>query len=281
MLQRSPGYFVALPREDPAARFIRRIFPESWAGWLLRLKYLFAFHLFYYWCMVFPVAARTKLRQAVAKELPKNLPLDPHFLPAYSPWEQRMCVTPGGDFFEALRTNKATVVTGHIKQVTKTGIILNSGQILEPDIIITATGLKLQMFGGTVLKVDDQVVNPGKRFLWRGCMLEGVPNMAMYMGYTNASWTLGADASARLVVRILKEIHRRGAKCVIPTVDKDAETLQETPMLGLKSNYINAALARGAMPKCATTGPWQPRKSYFLDSWFAKFGDSRGLAFRV
>lgn len=281
MLQRSPGYFVTLPREDPIAGHIRRILPQSWAGWLLRLKYLFAFHLFYYWCMMFPTAARKQLRRGVAKELPKDLALDPHFLPSYSPWEQRVCVTPGGYFFEALRTHKATVVTDHIKTVTKTGINLRSGQVLEADLIITATGLKFQMFGGAVIKVDGHLVNPGKTFVWRGCMLEGVPNMAMYMGYTNASWTLGSDASARLVVRILKEIHTRGATCVTPTIDGGAENLREVPMLGLKSNYIKAAIARGTVPKCATTGPWKPRKSYFLDSWFAQFGDSRGLVFRV
>ena len=279
MLQRSPGYFVTLPREDPAAHYIRRLLPQAWAGWLLRLKYLLAFHLFYYWCMVFPATARANLRKAVANELPKTLPLDPHFLPTYSPWEQRMCVTPEGDFFEALRTNKATVVTGHIKTVTKTGIELISGQTLQPDIIITATGLKFQMFGGAVLKIDDQVVDPGEKFLWRGCMLEGIPNMAMYMGYTNASWTLGSDASARLVVRILKQIQRRGSNCVTPTIDNNTKPLQERPMLGLKSSYIKNALDKRAMPKCATVAPWQPRKSYFLDSWFAKFGDLRGLVF--
>lgn len=279
MLQRSPGYFVSLPQEDATVRFIRRTLPEAWAGWLLRLKFLFAFHFFYYWCMLFPASARTQLIAAVAKEIPKSMDIDPHFLPGYAPWEQRMCVTPGGDFFEALRSNKAAVVTSQIKTVTESGIVLTSGQELPADIIITATGLKFQMFGGAVLKVDDKVIDPGDRFLWRGCMLEGVPNFGMYMGYTNASWTLGSDASARLIVRIMDEMERRAAQVVTPVVDKNAEGLQEVPMLNLKSNYIKKAVARRAMPKCATTAPWQPRRSYLLDSWFAKFGTLRGLTF--
>ncbi|KAK5047532.1 hypothetical protein LTR84_006629 [Exophiala bonariae] len=280
MLQRSPGYFVALPQKDSVATFIRRFLPSAWAGWLLRLKFLFAFHTFYYWCMLFPTTARKQLTAAVGKEIPKSLQLDPHFLPSYSPWEQRLCVTPGGDFFQALRSNKATVVTGHIEAVTADGIELTSGQKLPADIIITATGLKFQMFGGALLSIDNQQVSPGERFLWRGCMLEGVPNLALYMGYTNASWTLGSDVAARLIARIMRQIKARGAQSVAPSVDPKLGPIEEAPLLGLKSNYIKIAMSERRVPKCGTAAPWQPRKSYFLDSWFAKFGSLKGLTFR-
>lgn len=190
-----------------------------------------------------------------------------------------MCVTPGGDFFQALRSGKANVVTGHIKTVTEDGIELESGEFVPADIIITATGLKFQMFGGAPLQIDGRTVNLGEKFLWRACMLEDVPNMAMYMGYTNASWTLGSDVSARLIVRIINEIRKRDARSVTPVVDQEPRPLQEVPMLNLKSNYIKAAVAERILPRCATVAPWQPRKSYFLDLWFLNFGSLSGLRF--
>ena len=189
-----------------------------------------------------------------------------------------MCVTPNGDFFQALRSGKADIATGHIETVTKNGIVMKSGQKLDADIIITATGLKVVLCGNATLSVDGQKISLGDKFLWRGSMLESVPNLAFFMGYTNASWTLGSDATARLFVRILKEMESRRQTSVTATVeDKDMEAQS---LLDLNSSYIQAAVKRKQFPKTGSQAPWKPRRNYFVDSWFASYGNiTKGLVF--
>lgn len=280
MLQRSPGYFISLPDDDPITKTIQKWLPVSWAGWLLRWRFLLAFHTFYYWCQFFSTKARGFLIGETAKQLPSNLSVNPHFEPSYNPWEQRMCVAPGGDFFQALRSGKASVVTGHIDTVTSTGILMKNGQVVDTDIIITATGLKMQFLGKAVLKVDGSApIKIGNKFLWRGAMLQDIPNLAFFMGYTNASWTLGCDATARMFVRLMQTMQRKGLVSVVPRID-DESKVTEKPMMNLSSGYIKSAMEENAIPKCGDVAPWMPRRSYFLDSWFAKFGDiESGLVF--
>ncbi|QDS71804.1 hypothetical protein FKW77_009526 [Venturia effusa] len=281
MVQRSPGYFVSMPEADPITGFIQKWLPVSLAGWLLRWRFLFNFHTFYYWCQLFPTKAREFLISETAKELPPNLSITPHFQPTYKPWEQRMCVAPsGGDFFKALRSGKADVVTGHIDTVTENGIRMQDGQTVEADIIITATGLKMQFLGKAALRINgSEPIQIGDKFLWRGSMLQDVPNLVFYMGYTNASWTLGCDAQARMFVRLLQNMQRRGDVSVVPKI-ADPSTVKEVQMMNLSSSYIQSAMKANVIPKCGDVAPWKRRVSYFLDSWFAKFGDlSTGLEY--
>jgi len=187
------------------------------------------------------------------------------------------CVCPDGDFFNSLHSGKADIATGHIKTVTAHGITLESGQELDADIIITATGLKMQLAGGTVLRVDGKEINVADKFLWKGAMLEGLPNAALVIGYTNASWTLGADATAQLVTRLLKHMDKKGISSATPYL-RDSTTMKVLPTLNLNSTYITKA--KGVMPKAGDVGPWRPRSNYFSDFWSAKYGDlSTGLKY--
>lgn len=177
MLQRSPGYFLNLPTTDRLNDTIRAVLPARWAHSIIRMRILLFSYAFFYFCRFFPTKAKEIIRKGTQKQLPPHIPVDPHFIPRYNPWEQRMCITPNGDFFAALRSGKATVATGHIETVTSEGVRLESGEFIPADIIITATGLKIQMCGDATLSIDGKRVNIGDKFLWRGSMLQDVPNL--------------------------------------------------------------------------------------------------------
>ena len=204
-------------------------------------------------------------------------PHDPHFEPKYNPWEQRLCVAPDGDFYRCLHSGKASIATGTIKVVTEHDITLDGGQKLDADIIVTATGLKLQVCGGAKLSVDGTPVKPGDKFLWKGIMLQDLPNASFVLGYTNASWTLGADACVRTCCRIIKDMNSRGVTSVTPTMGED-EDVQASNVLNLNSTYVMRA--KGTLPKAGDRGNWKARKNYFVDLWESKYGDIKsGLQF--
>ena len=277
MLQRSPGYFFAPPVIEPINIFLKKWLPAKWAHQLIRFRMIILGWVFFTLCRLFPNWTRKVLHKATAKELPPNMKMDPNFIPNYDPWQQRMCITPGGDFFEALRTGKSDVVTDTIDTITETGIKLNSGKHLDADIIITATGLKIQLGGNAKLSIDNVPTAIPDKFVWKGAMLQDIPNFAFVFGYTNASWTLGADATARLYTRIIKNAKQQGVTSVTPTMDEN-EDVQPVSYLNLNSTYIKSAVERGVLPKGGSSGPWVPRKSYFTDYWTARWGDvSRGL----
>ncbi|KIW32103.1 uncharacterized protein PV07_03673 [Cladophialophora immunda] len=279
MLQRSPSYFLPIPLTEPIDGLIKRIFPEKWAYQLIRLRFLMVGFLFFQFCRLFPKKGRSVLREATEKELPANIPFEPHFVPRYNPWEQRMCITPGGDFFAALRTGKADVVTDTIQDCSANEIKLTSGATLPADIIITATGLKILFGGGASVSVDGEPYQMNRKFIWRGALLQDLPNFTFIFGYTNASWTLGADATAQLWVRLLKEMKAKNMTSMIPRVN-EKEQVAEVPLLNLNSSYIKAAQEADTLPKGGDRGPWVPRSSYLRDIWHAKFGDIRtGLQF--
>ena len=241
--------------------------------------WIYTTRIFFLFCQRFPNFARWLLKLNVRKQLPNHIPYDPHFKPRYNPWEQRLCVCPDGDLFRSLRQGKADVKTDTIREVTKNGIILNSGEQLEADIIITATGLRLQIAGGATLSVDGKKIDVGDKYLWNGIMLQDLPNAAFVIGYTNASWSLGSDATALFVCRLLKELESRKLIAAVPRLkEKDAATLQDRPLLNLKSTYVS--LAERVLPKAADRGPWQPRDHYLKDLKFAHSGDiDPGLEF--
>lgn len=279
MVQRSPTYIV--PRSNHVNR--------SWLNRLLipgfiyyRWKWLQAIAMagfFYRYCMRNPAKARAIVLKGMQKELPDNIALDPHFTPRYNPWEQRVCLSPDGDFFQALRSGKADVRTDTIQAVLPEGILLKSGEILEADIIVTATGLKVQMGGNIKIDVDGKGINIPDKFIWRGTMLQDVPNAFLIIGYTNASWTLAADAAAQLICRLIKDLERHRHGAAVPEMETALSTkLVTRPLLDLKATYLDRA--KNSMPLAALQAPWQAHDNYFTDMMISKFGNlSRGLRF--
>lgn len=264
MLQRSPSYLYTAPEHDPLDNLIRRFCPDRWVYKTLRWKYILGFLVFYKFSTRFPEAAKKFLRKSTESQLPANVPFDPHFVPNYNPWDQRMCITPHGDFFAALRTGKSDIVTDHIDTVDKTGIILKSGARLDADIIVTATGLKLLLFGKVKIVVDGKPIDYSDKFVWKGSALQDVPNLFFAFGYTNASWTLGADVATMLFLRVVKEMQKRGVQCIVPTIQTPG-SVKEVPWLNLSSNYVQRVVKERRLPKAGDIAPWKPRSSYIQD----------------
>ncbi|KAI1000541.1 FAD-containing monooxygenase [Podosphaera aphanis] len=279
MLQRSPTYILAAPAVDKISYLLRRVLPLGVAVRIARLKFLVVPFCFVQFCRAFPGLARKLLRANAKAHLPAKYSLDPHFNPKYNPWEQRLCLSPDGDFYASLHSGKASVVTDVIDTVTETEIRTSSGQVLEPDIIITATGLQLQLAGGASITIDKKPVDVTSKYFWKGCMLQDLPNAAFVVGYTNASWTLGADSTAMHICRLLKYMDRNNYKSVCPHMTADEEKgMQTTPMLNLTSTYIENA--KNMLPKSGDKGPWHAKRNYFVDSWDASWSDlKQGLLF--
>lgn len=275
MLQRSPSYISSVSNTGLLSLFL----PQK----LNRLWWILAAQLFYLFCQKFPKVSRWLLRREVSKELPEHIPHDPHFEPKYNPWDQRLCVCPNGDFFKSLHTGKADVKTDTIKKVTKDGILLDSGGVLDSDVIVTATGLKLQSGGGVKIDIDKEPVDITEKMMWRGVMIQDLPNASFPLGYTNASWTLGADATALCTTRLVKYMEKNRLVSVTPRLSGQVHPRK---LLNLNSTYINTA--EKSLPKAGDRGPWLPRSNYFTDILIAKYaplGDSlqkvEGKRFRL
>lgn len=277
MLQRSPSYVLPVPQTDSINNLVRRFLPATWAFKIIRMKFFLLGFMFFQFCRAFPNAAKANVQKAAASKLPKDYPLKPNFDPTYNPWDQRVCFSPEGDFFDAIKGGKADVVTATIKNITADSINLEgSEKTLNPDIIVTATGLKVQIAGGSKITVDGKPVNVSSKYLYKGIMLQDVPNAAIVIGYTNASWTLGADATAHFVTRLLNHMKTNKYTSAIPVVN-DASALHEEEVLNLKSTYI--VRAKGALPKAGNKAPWLPRTNYLRDLWEAQHGAYNDLHF--
>lgn len=267
MLQRSPTYILALPNRN--ANPLRWIMPTSWFRKMQRISWILTSRIFFLFCQKFPWFSRLILRLSVTRQLPKHVPHDPHFRPRYNPWDQRLCVSPDGDFFKSLRDGRADVKTDTIQTVTSNGILLNSGDELDADIIVTATGLKLQIAGGCAISVDGKKIDISDKYLWNGVMLQDIPNASFVIGYTNASWTLGADATALFITRLLKNLEARKMVAATPKMG-DSSNLHQKRLLNLNSTYVS--VAEKNLPKAADRGPWQPRDNYISDYLFSQYG---------
>ncbi|WP_280396305.1 flavin-containing monooxygenase [Nocardia brasiliensis] len=263
MLQRSPTWISAVPRRDKRADKIRELLPPKLAHRVIRTKNILFSIGFYQYCRRRPESARNLLTRLNLRILGDKQLVAEHFTPSYNPWDQRLCAAPSADFFRALKKGKAEVVTDHIDTFVPEGIRLRSGRVLPADIVVTATGLQLLAFGGIVPRVDGEDVALAEQFVWQGTMVSGVPNFAVCIGYTNASWTLRADLSSRLVCKIINHMDRRGQAAVVPKPDGD---LVEQPLLELTSGYIQRAI--GAFPRQGDRRPWKVRQNYLLDSVF-------------
>ncbi|MEV5652194.1 NAD(P)/FAD-dependent oxidoreductase [Nocardia sp. NPDC052254] len=261
MLQRSPTWISAVPGRDKQADKIRELLPAGLAHRVIRIKNILFNVGFYQYCRRRPQAARKLLTGLTTRILKDEKLVAEHFTPEYNPWDQRLCAVPDADFFKAMRKGKAEVVTDHIDTFVPEGIRLRSGKVLPADIVISATGLKLLAFGGISLEVDGESVNLSDRFVWQGTMLTGVPNFAVCIGYTNASWTLRADLTSRLVCKVIAHADRRGYEAVVPQPQAD---LTEHPLLDLASGYIQRSIAD--FPRQGDRHPWKVRQNYLLDS---------------
>jgi monooxygenase len=261
MLQRSPTWIASLPAHDPVADALRSRLPAKLAHRVIRGKNILTQQAFYLFCRTQPRLARRVLTSMTARSLRDPGLLHPHFAPTYDPWDQRFCVAPDGDLFRAIRKGRADVVTDHIERFVPEGIRLQGGRVLEADVVVTATGLKLLAFGGIEPSVDGVPVDLPEQFVWQGTMLTGLPNFAVCIGYTNASWTLRGDLSSRLVCRVLNEMTRRDAVSVVPVPDQE---LQPRPLIDLASGYVQRSLHE--FPRQGHRGPWRVRQNYFIDA---------------
>lgn len=267
MLQRSPTYIVSLPGVDKVAEWLRGKLPSDKAYAATRWKNVALSSAMYNFCRAFPERSKAFLLENVRRQLSPGFDVDRHFTPTYAPWDQRLCLVPDGDLFVAVRAGRADVVTDRIETFTETGIRLESGSTLEADIVVTATGLKLQMFGGMGLVVDGKPVQLRDTTNYKGAMLSDVPNFAVALGYTNASWTLKADLVCEFVCRLLTHMDRKGFRIVTPRAGAD---VGERPLLDLASGYVQRAMAE--MPKQGAKHPWRLRQNYFLDLVTLRFG---------
>jgi cation diffusion facilitator CzcD-associated flavoprotein CzcO len=260
MLQRSPTYIAALPNKDKIARFIKIIFPGTFAHKLIRAKNIFADMLFYNLCKKYPKTIKKIVLKGIKKEL-GDFPLAPHFTPDYKPWDQRFCLVPDGDFFKAIKKGKAAVVTDTIDTFIENGILLKSGEILEADIIISATGLQLLPFGGAKISTNNIPFDITKQFIYKGLMLSELPNFFVFAGYTNASWTLKSDLTSEYLSRLLKHLDKNNYKSVSAKVLE--ENLGTLPLINLDSGYIHRA--KDILPKQGDKFPWRLYQNYILD----------------
>jgi cation diffusion facilitator CzcD-associated flavoprotein CzcO len=260
ILQRSPTWVVALPRQDRLAVAARRLFPARLAGDVVRYKNVLRSAAFYQLCQKAPRLARALLTRGVERALGDPALVAEHFAPSYDPWDERLCVMPEGDLLQAIRDGHVEVVTDTVDRFTPTGIRLGSGRELPADVVVTATGLELLAAGGVDIGVDGERQPLPELFVYRGLMLGGVPNLALSLGYVNASWTLRADLASRYVCRLLAHLDRHGLRAAVP---EPPEGMGERPLLPLRSGYVRRAEA--ALPRQGDRAPWLMRQSYLQD----------------
>jgi cation diffusion facilitator CzcD-associated flavoprotein CzcO len=260
MLQRTPTYVVTLPSEDKIALSLRKVLPEETAYQIIRWKNIAVSLGFYNAARTWPEPISKILKLGVQRQLGKEYDMK-HFDPPYKPWDQRLCVVPDADLFQSIKEGRVEVVTDTIETFTPEGIRLNSGRELKADIIVTATGLKLQLLGGVKGTVNGKVVDSGQAHCYRGVMLSDVPNFAFSVGYTNSSWTLKSELSARFVTKVLKHMDKKGYQVCTPRFDSSA--LDSRPLLDFDAGYVKRAA--DVLPKQGNKAPWLVYQNYILD----------------
>jgi cation diffusion facilitator CzcD-associated flavoprotein CzcO len=260
MLQRSPTYIANVPAEDPWLKPLAKYLPNSWVFRSIRWKKVLLQQYIYRLSRKNPQGLRRYLLNEVRKELGPDYDVDTHFAPNYNPWDQRLCAVPDGDMFTAIREGKAEVVTDHIDHFNSTGIALKSDKQLDADIVIVATGLQLKFGGDIAYYIDGEEVDLSERFVYRGMMLSGVPNMAMSVGYTNSSWTLKTSLTANYVCGLFQKMEREGYRHVTPTL---RDEMNEVPLLDFDAGYV--LRARDIMPKNGDREPWMNNDRYTKD----------------
>ena len=260
MVQRTPSYIVARPARDPIARRLQRWLPGSLADPLIRWKNVLLTMFSFWQARKHPRKFSDWINGQLRKALPAAYPIERDFQPPYEPWDQRLCLVPDGDLFAAMRSGKVSIATGAIERFTPNGLSLSSGEAIDCDIIVTATGLNLKMLGGVELAVDGEPVRTSDLLIYKGMMLSGVPNLFIAFGYTNASWTLRSDLTARSVCRLLNRMKRDGHDVCTPRADPAVET---RPVMELTAGYVKRAEAM--LPKQGDRIPWRVPQNYVRD----------------
>ncbi len=268
MLQRSPTYVVSRPAEDAFANWLRTVLPGKLAYDIVRWRNVLLQMFFYNRARARPDQLKKLIIDGVKAQLGPDYDVARHFTPTYNPWDQRLCLVPDADLFDAIKTGSASVVTDQIDTFTKTGILLKSGLELDAQIVVTATGLDMQLMSGLELVVDGAPVDLSQTFSYKGMMYSGVPNLSSTFGYTNASWTLKADLTAEYLCRLLNQLDRTGMTEARPV--NDDPNLEATPWLDFSSGYVQRALSR--LPKQGKAAPWRVYQNYALDLLAFRYG---------
>ncbi|MEM7640814.1 MAG: NAD(P)/FAD-dependent oxidoreductase [Pseudomonadota bacterium] len=276
MLQRSPTYVVSRPSVDKMANGLRKFLPDMMAYGITRWRNVLMQLFVYNQTRRRPQKVKDKLLDLTREEIGDEM-VEKHFTPTYNPWDQRLCLIPDSDLFAALNEKKASVVTDHIERFTKTGIKLKSGEELDADLIVTATGLDLQFVGGADFFVDGRKQQPNELLNYRGAMVSNIPNMSTVFGYTNASWTLRADLTSEYMCKVLNHLERENyveARPVADGVEADAD------FLDFSSGYVQRALER--FPRQGKDAPWLITQNYARDIFLMRHGklEDGSLIFR-
>ena len=260
MLQRTPSYVISVPQFDPMVRVLLKFLPEMTVYKMSRARNNFITQMIFKLSRKYPNFMRKLLLKQVKVQVGPDFDMK-HFTPPYNPWDQRLCAVPNGDMFKVLKKGKASVVTDHIDRFTDKGILLKSGQTLEADIIVTATGLNLRLFGGMAMSVDGKAIEMNQHISYKGVMFSDIPNFSNALGYTNASWTLKADLIAEYVCRLIKHMDKTGTRIAVP--ERKDPNVKPAPLLEMTSNYV--ARAEAYLPKGADRAPWKLYQNYALD----------------
>lgn len=261
MLQRTPSYIASIPRVDKVAVALMKVLGTERGYAVTRFKNIRRDHLLVSAMCRFPSLGRRLLRRMTAKELPAGYDVDTHFSPPYKLWDQRLCATPDGDFFTVIRDGRADVVTDRVERFTPDGVLTGSGHTVPADVIVTATGLNMQMLGGIVPKVDGVPVRMGESVLYRGALISGVPNWAMMLGFTKASWTLRISNVAKLAAEVIRTMEARGDDMAIPVVPAGMET---RALFDLSSGYMQRSAQD--LPQQGDGLPWQMHTTFVKDN---------------
>jgi monooxygenase len=273
MVQRSPSYILALPGRDAIGRALQRVLPRKLAYRFIRWKNILLSTALYQFSRRRPQAMGRWLVQQAQRYSGVEAR---HLQPRYAPWDQRLCIAPDGDLFQALRSGRASIVTDQVEAFTPSGLRLASGEEVPADIVVTATGLRVQLFGGAGLTVDGRAVDLPQSLSYKGMMFAGVPNLAMALGYTNASWTLKAELIARQVCRMLNHMRRHGEDVVVAV--HEGELGETRPAMDLESGYLQRA--GGVLPRQGAHKPWRIYQNYLLDLFTLKLRPLRDGALR-
>jgi cation diffusion facilitator CzcD-associated flavoprotein CzcO len=260
MIQRSPTYVVSGPSEDIINKFLRRILSERITYFLIRWKNILYQSFTFFMARKYPERAKNKILDLAKNEIGVEN-VNQHFTPSYKPWDQRICLVPDSDLFNAINNKKASVVTDTINEFSQDGILLDSGKKIEADIIITATGIELNSLNDINVTIDDIKVIANERLTYKGMMLSGVPNFAISFGYVNASWTLRADLTCEYVCRLINLMDKKGVKCCEPIDDKSA--YGDDQLIEFTSGYFERGLNQ--MPKQGNKSPWKNYQNYLKD----------------
>jgi monooxygenase len=264
MLQRSPTYMVSRPDHDALANRMRKVLPEKMAYNITRFKNTWRQQLVYNKTRTDPEKVKKLLLGGIQLELGADYDIAKHFTPNYNPWDQRLCLVPNGDFFKAMREGKASVVTDHIASFTETGIQLASGEHLEADVIVTATGLELVTLGEMDFMVDGKQVDFSQTWTYKGFAYSDIPNMASTFGYINASWTLRSDLTAEYVCRLLNHMRKKGVVQCTPRLREQDRNMKQRPWIdGFSSGYMQRMMHR--MPRQGDHEPWINPQNYRRD----------------